>query len=192
MIKSAEYIKGLVDLKDEPEAFPQILLMGRSNVGKSSFINNLTSRKNLARTSNTPGKTMTLNFYLVNNNFYVVDAPGYGYARRSKKMQDEFIVMLEKYLLESQNLKLVCLLIDFKIGPTKDDLSTYDFLKELDKDIVIIATKKDKINKTKRQRHEEKIKGLMGYPKAFYAVSSTTKENIKTLESMFLKTVMET
>lgn len=191
MIKSSEYIKGLVDIKDEPEALPQILMMGRSNVGKSSFINNLTNRKNLARVSNTPGKTLTLNFYLLNNNFYLVDAPGYGYARRSKRMQDEFIVMIENYLLDATHLKLVCLLIDFKIGPTKDDLATYEFLKELNRDIVIIATKKDKINKTHQKKQEKKIREQLDNPKRFYAVSNVTKENVKLICDLFIQVVSE-
>ncbi|HPG43587.1 MAG TPA: ribosome biogenesis GTP-binding protein YihA/YsxC, partial [Acholeplasmataceae bacterium] len=103
MIKQAVYIKSLTNIKDEPEAYPQILLLGRSNVGKSSFINALTNRKNLARVSNTPGKTITLNFYLLDQSFYLVDAPGYGYARRSKSLQDQFIQMIQNFLQDSKH-----------------------------------------------------------------------------------------
>ncbi len=191
LIKTAEYIKSLTDIRDEPEAMPQILLIGRSNVGKSSFINSLTNRKNLARISNTPGKTLTLNFYLLNQNFYLVDAPGYGYAKRSKSIQSSFIVMIENYLLHAPHLKLVCILIDFKIGPTKDDLETYEFVKSLDKDIVIVATKKDKINKTLQKRHEQKIKELLGQPKNFYAISNVTKENINLVSDFFTSNIAE-
>ncbi|MBN2300125.1 MAG: YihA family ribosome biogenesis GTP-binding protein [Acholeplasmataceae bacterium] len=191
MIKTAEYIKGLTDLKDEPEAKPQILLLGRSNVGKSSFINSLTNRKNLARISNTPGKTLILNFYLLNDTFYLVDAPGYGYAKRSKSMQDEFVIILENYLLHSRNLKFVCLLIDFKVGPTKDDLATYEFLKSLHKDIVIVATKKDKINKTLQKKQEKVIREILGDPKVLIAISNQTKENIKVVSDLFESMVEE-
>ncbi len=191
LIKTAEYIKGLTDLKDEPEAKPQILLLGRSNVGKSSFINSLTNRKNLARISNTPGKTLILNFYLLNDRFYLVDAPGYGYAKRSKSMQNEFVVILENYLLHATNLKFVCLLIDFKVGPTKDDLMTYEFLKSLHRDIVIVATKKDKINKTLQKKQEKVIKEILGDPKVFIAISNQTKENIKLVADLFESKVEE-
>src|SRR5690554_7523422 len=99
-MKQAAYIKGAVKITDIPDEKPIILFLGRSNVGKSSLINSLTNRKNLAHTSGTPGKTMLLNFYLINNEFYLVDAPGYGYARRSKKMLDDFIIMIEDILLK--------------------------------------------------------------------------------------------
>lgn len=185
MIKQAEYIKSIVDLKDEPEQLPQILLLGRSNVGKSTFINTLTNRKNLARTSNTPGKTIALNFYLIDESFYFVDAPGYGYAKRSKSQKDEFVIMLENFLLYSKNLVAVCLLIDFKVGPTVDDIETYEFLKNLGKDIIIVATKKDKIQKTKQQKQEQDIKKRLGNPGTFYAYSSVTKQDIDQIEAEF-------
>jgi len=191
LIKTAEYIKSLTDIKDEPEAMPQILLIGRSNVGKSSFINSLTNRKNLARISNTPGKTLALNFYLLNQNFYLVDAPGYGYAKRSKTIQKTFIEMIENYLLHAPHLKMVCILIDFKVGPTKDDLETYAFVKSLDIDIVIVATKKDKINKTLQKRQESNIKEILGHPKNFFAISNTTKENISIVSDFFISNITE-
>ncbi|MCD4827157.1 MAG: ribosome biogenesis GTP-binding protein YihA/YsxC [Acholeplasmataceae bacterium] len=189
MIKEAMYIKSLTDLKDRPEVFPQILLLGRSNVGKSSFINSLTNRKNLARVSKTPGKTLLLNFYLLNQNFYLVDAPGYGYARRSKSLKDEFIIMIEKFLLNNQDLLFVCLLIDFKVGPTKDDINTYNFIRQLGREVVVIATKKDKIPKTKQYKQEKLIKSMLGTPELFISVSNVTKENIKTVESLFLERI---
>ncbi len=191
LIKTAEYIKGLTDLKDEPEAKPQILLLGRSNVGKSSFINSLTNRKNLARISKTPGKTLALNFYLLNDSFYLVDAPGYGFAKRSKSMQDDFVIMLENYLLHATNLKMVCLLIDFKVGPTKADLETYEFIKSLHKDLMFVATKKDKINKTLQKKQEIKIREILGKPKIFYAVSNMTKENIMIVSDLFQSKIEE-
>ena len=191
MIKQAVYIKSITDLKDEPERLPQILLLGRSNVGKSSFINALTNRKNLARVSNTPGKTLTLNFYLINDEFYLVDAPGYGYAKRSKSMKNDFIVMIENYLVHARALKLICMLVDFKVGPTKDDLETYDFIKELGIDVMIIATKKDKVANTHQHKQEQLIKNTLGHPKTFYAYSAVTKFNLKEIEAEMLSRVKE-
>jgi GTP-binding protein len=190
MIKQAAYIKSLTHIKDEPEAYPQILLIGRSNVGKSSFINALTNRKNLARVSNTPGKTITLNFYLLDNQFYLVDAPGYGYARRSKSLQDQFIVMIHNFINESLHLKLVCMLIDFKVGPTEDDLFTYQFLVEHNVNVMVVATKKDKIPKTHQFKQEQAIKKTMKHPLMFYAYSNVTKENLDKIEEELRNQVM--
>jgi GTP-binding protein len=183
MIKQATYIKSVTDLKDEPEGFPQILLIGRSNVGKSSFINALTNRKNLARVSNTPGKTITLNFYLIDQSFYLVDAPGYGYARRSKSMQDQFILMIQKYIKQAEHLKLICILVDFKVGPTDDDLFTYQFLVEQNLNVMVVATKKDKVPKTHQFKQEQFIKKVMKNPIIFYAYSNVTKENLDKIEN---------
>lgn len=186
MIKEAIYVKSLTDVKDQPERLPQALLLGRSNVGKSSFINSLTHRKNLARVSKTPGKTLLLNFYLINQAFYLVDAPGYGYARRSKSTKDDFIVIIESFLLNNTDLKFVGLLIDFKVGPTKDDIATYDFLRQLGMEIVVIATKKDKIPKTKQFKQEKLIKSMMDHPKTLISISNVTKENMDVVEKLFI------
>ncbi|MDY0075518.1 MAG: ribosome biogenesis GTP-binding protein YihA/YsxC [Acholeplasmataceae bacterium] len=191
MIKQAIYIKGITDLKDEPDALPQILLLGRSNVGKSSFINSLTNRKNLARISNTPGKTITLNFYLIDESFYLVDAPGYGYAKRSKVMQDQFLIMIQKYINASKHLKLICLLIDFKVGPTTDDIATYQFLLENNLNVMVIATKKDKVPKTHQMKQEKMIKEKLKHPVMFYSTSSVTKHQLDIIEEIIRNQVME-
>ncbi len=191
MIKQAIYIKGITDLKDEPDALPQILLLGRSNVGKSSFINSLTNRKNLARISNTPGKTITLNFYLIDESFYLVDAPGYGYAKRSKVMQDQFLIMIQKYINASKHLKLICLLIDFKVGPTTDDIATYQFLLENNLNTMVIATKKDKVPKTHQMKQEKMIKEKLKHPIMFYSTSSVTKHQLDIIEEIIRNQVME-
>lgn len=182
MIKSAEYIKSITHLRDEPEAMPEFLLLGRSNVGKSSFINALTNRKNLARVSNTPGKTLTLNFYLLENAFYLVDAPGYGYAKRSKTLQATFLKMLEHFIIHAASLRAVCLLIDFKVGPTEDDIMTYEYLKSLGRDIIVIATKKDKVPSTHQFKQEQEIKKILN-PSTFFAYSSVTKYNLDKIEA---------
>jgi len=183
MIKQAVYVKSVTDLKDEPEGLPQILMIGRSNVGKSSFINALTNRKSLARVSNTPGKTITLNFYLIDQSFYLVDAPGYGYARRSKSMQDQFIIMIQNYIKQSNHLKMICMLIDFKVGPTDDDLFTYQFLIEQNLNVMVVATKKDKVPKTHQFKQEQAIKKILKNPVIFYAYSSVTKDNLDLIEN---------
>ena len=108
---------------------PEFLLVGRSNVGKSSFINTIINRKNYARTSANPGKTQTINFYLVNDEFYLVDAPGYGFANLSKAKQKKFGLMMEDYINNRENLKQVFMLVDFRHKPSSDDKLMYTFLK---------------------------------------------------------------
>ncbi len=131
---------------------PEFLLVGRSNVGKSSFINTLINRKNYARTSATPGKTQTINFYLVNDQFYLVDAPGYGYADVNRKKQRKFGLMMEDYLTSRENLKQVFMLIDFRHKLSNDDIMMYNFLKYYKLPVTIVATKVDKIPITKQQQ----------------------------------------
>ena len=139
----------------------EFLLVGRSNVGKSSFINTLIERKNFARTSSKPGKTQTLNFYKVNDCFYLVDVPGYGYASVSKDTQKKFGLMIEEYLKERKNLKHVFLLIDYRHKPTEDDLLMYEFLKYYNLDITIVATKYDKVGKNSRIKQDKLIKDTL-------------------------------
>ena len=131
---------------------PEFLLVGRSNVGKSSFINSILSRKNLAYTSSRPGKTQTLNFYSVNNEFYLIDVPGYGYAAVDKKTQAKFGKMIEEYLEKRDMLKRVFLLVDFRHKPTEDDLLMYNFLKYYNLPVTVIATKADKVGGSKKQK----------------------------------------
>lgn len=136
---------------------PEFLLVGRSNVGKSSFINTLIHRKNYARTSSQPGKTQTINFYLVNDEFYLVDAPGYGFANVSKPIRKKFGLMMEDYLINRPNLKNVFMLIDFRHKPTNDDLMMYQFLKYYDIPVTVVATKVDKVGITNRQKQRNLI-----------------------------------
>lgn len=135
----------------------EFLLVGRSNVGKSSFINTLINRKNYARTSSKPGKTQTLNFYLVNDLFYLVDVPGYGYASVSKETQHKFGMMIEEYLINRKNLQRVFMLIDYRHKPTEDDLLMFNFLKYYNLPVTIVATKYDKVNTTLRNRQDKII-----------------------------------
>lgn len=136
---------------------PEFLLVGRSNVGKSSFINTIINRKNFARTSATPGKTQTINFYLVNDSFYLVDAPGYGYAKVNKEKQRKFGLMMEDYLTNRKNLKQVFMLVDFRHKLSNDDIMMYNFLKYYKLPVTIVATKVDKIGITKHQQQRNMI-----------------------------------
>ena len=136
---------------------PEFLMVGRSNVGKSSFINTMINRKNYARTSSNPGKTQTINFYLVNDEFYLVDAPGYGYANLSKNRQKKFGLMMEDYLTTRPNLKNVFMLIDFRHKPTEDDIMMYNYLKHYKIPVTIVATKTDKIGITLQQKQRAMI-----------------------------------
>ena len=139
----------------------EFLLVGRSNVGKSSFINSLVERKNFAHTSSKPGKTQTLNFYLVNDTFYLVDVPGYGYANVSKEKQKKFGLMIEDYIKNRSNLQRVFLLIDYRHKPTEDDILMYNYLKFYNLNVTIVATKYDKIKKNGRIKQDKLIKSTL-------------------------------
>lgn len=165
------------------EGKPEFLLVGRSNVGKSSFINTIINRKNFAHTSSKPGKTQTLNFYLVNQSFYLVDVPGYGYAIVSHERQKKFGVMIEEYLKSRESLKCVFLLIDYRHKPTEDDCLMYDFLKYYNLKIKIVATKYDKVSKNSREKQNKLIKDTLKLPKdeefiPFSTVYKTGKEEV--------------
>ena len=155
----------------------EFLLVGRSNVGKSSFINTLIERKNFARTSSKPGKTQTLNFYKVNDAFYLVDVPGYGYASVSKDTQKKFGLMIEEYLKSRENLKHVFMLIDYRHKPTEDDVLMYEFLKYYNFDITIVATKYDKVSKNGRIKQDKLIKDTLKFnDNEFITFSTVTKK----------------
>lgn len=136
---------------------PEFLLIGRSNVGKSSFTNSIMERRDLAHISSKPGKTQTINFYKVNNDFYLVDVPGYGYAGVSKETQKKFGMMIEEYLTGRKELKEVFMLIDFRHKPTEDDLLMYNFLKYYKVKVTLVATKVDKIGTTLRDKYKKQI-----------------------------------
>ena len=152
-IKNVELIISATRRSQYPtDRKPEYLLIGRSNVGKSSFINTIINRKNYARTSSRPGKTQTINFYNINEQFYLVDAPGYGYAQVSKTKRKKFGLMIEDYIINRKNLKCVFLLIDFRHRPTNDDILMYNFLKYYKIPTVIVATKSDKVGITLQQK----------------------------------------
>ncbi len=184
-----KFLKSVFNIKQlDQKTLPEVLLVGRSNVGKSSFINALLNRKNIARTSSTPGKTISLNYFQVDKGYFLVDAPGYGYARRSKAMQDEFLKLMNDYLSIPNRIDLVLLLVDFRIGPTNDDLVMLDYLLERKLNFHIILTKADKVKMSERVKKlriiNEKIYGLphiitsaetkIGYNKVEELISNLT------------------
>lgn len=153
IIKNSSYAVSAVKESQYPKGnLPEIALAGRSNVGKSSLINTLLKRKNLARTSSQPGKTQTLNFYLVNDEFYLVDVPGYGYAKVSQKRRQEFGEMIQDYLETRPNLKGLVILIDSRHEPTKDDIAMYEYAQDLNIPILVVCTKMDKIKKSQTNK----------------------------------------
>ena len=173
----------------------EFLLVGRSNVGKSSFINTLLGRKNLARTSSHPGKTQTLNFYEVNKDFYLIDVPGYGYAEVSKKRREKFGKMIEEYLETRKQLKRVFMIIDFRHKPTEDDVLMYNFLKYYNLPVTIVATKADKVGASKRDKCKKQLTDTLDLVVGDDLVifSSITKEGkdrvLKTIEDLSVDTI---
>ena len=160
---------------------PEVALAGRSNVGKSSFINTLLNRKNLARTSGKPGKTQLLNFFNVDDKLRLVDVPGYGYARVSKKEREKWGRMIEEYLTSRENLKAVVSLVDFRHEPSADDVQMYEFLKYYEIPVILVATKADKIPRGKWNKHESMIKKKLDFDTSdsFIIFSSVTKEGLE-------------
>lgn len=155
-VNRAEFIISAVSPAQYPNTnLPEIALAGRSNVGKSTFINKMTNRKNLARTSSKPGKTQTLNYYKIEEKFYFVDVPGYGYAKVSKTERAKWGEMLETYFTKRETLKAAVCVVDFRHPPTQDDIQMYNFLKYYNVPVLVLATKADKIPKSKWNKHEK-------------------------------------
>ncbi|MFZ5651436.1 MAG: ribosome biogenesis GTP-binding protein YihA/YsxC [Bacillota bacterium] len=158
-IVTAEFIKSAVNVKDSPAGeFPEIALAGRSNVGKSSFLNKMVNRKGLARTSNTPGRTRMINFFEINNTLYIVDLPGYGYARVPGKMKLDWGKSIREYLEKSKKLAVVVLLLDIRHSPTEMDLNLYGWLKESGIPVIPVATKADKLSKNQASNQSRMIR----------------------------------
>lgn len=160
------------------DELPEFLMVGRSNVGKSSFVNTLTNRKALAYISSKPGKTQTLNFYVINDAFYLVDVPGYGYASTSKEKQKKFGLMVEEYISTRAELKRVFLLIDFRHKPTENDLLMYNYLKYHNLAVTVLATKVDKVGPSQRERQFKVLKEQLDLVSGddIILFSSNTKE----------------
>lgn len=157
---------------------PEVAFAGKSNVGKSSLINALMNRKSLARTSSQPGKTQTINFYHINEAMYLVDLPGYGYAKASVEVKAKWGKMIERYLHTSKNLKAVFLLVDIRHAPSENDRLMYDWIKDRGYEPIVIATKLDKIKRSQIAKQTALVKTTLGVPKdaAFFTFSAETKQ----------------
>ncbi|MGT2910968.1 ribosome biogenesis GTP-binding protein YihA/YsxC [Streptococcus cameli] len=160
---------------------PEIALAGRSNVGKSSFINTLLGRKNLARTSSKPGKTQQLNFYNIDDKLRFVDVPGYGYAKVSKTERAKWGKMIEEYLTNRDNLRAVVSLVDLRHDPSAEDVQMYEFLKYYEIPVIVVATKADKIPRGKWNKHEAAIKKKLQFDStdSFIIFSSETRHGFE-------------
>ena len=162
-ITKAAYIKGATTESQYPEeSIPEIMVAGRSNVGKSSFINSFTNHKALAKTSGKPGKTQVLNFFDINDQIRIVDVPGYGYAKVSKSIIEAFGRMIEEYMTVRESLILGISLVDFRHEPSKEDIAMYELYKYYDIPVLVVCTKKDKVNKSQHKKHEAMIRKTLG------------------------------
>lgn len=158
-IKQAEFIISAVKKEQYPkDQLPEIAFVGRSNVGKSSIINALTNRRKLVKVSGTPGKTRLINFFLINNNSYFVDLPGYGYAKISKEQKKDWGKIIETYLKDRDILKKVVLLLDCRRIPNEDDILMYNWIKHYGYNCMIISTKSDKLNRNELSKSENTIR----------------------------------
>ncbi|MCX5725922.1 MAG: ribosome biogenesis GTP-binding protein YihA/YsxC, partial [Candidatus Saganbacteria bacterium] len=181
-IAAAKFVKGIIGSDKILEGrLPQIAFIGRSNVGKSSVINSLTNQKGLAKTSSSPGRTREINLFLINKSLYLLDLPGYGFAKVSRKVSERLFKLIDWYLFRSPyQQKKVVLIIDANIGPTDNDLEMLHTLEDFQKDIVIVANKIDKIKKSKYTQQLQEIKYLVGEHKMI-PYSSRDKIGIRAL-----------
>jgi GTP-binding protein len=177
-VKKAELLK-LASRKNDfpPERYPEVVLAGRSNVGKSSLINTLVERRNLARTSNTPGKTRAVHFYLIDDSWFLVDLPGYGYARVSRQKQKEWGSLIEDFLLNRKTIIMVILVIDLRHEPSEQDQQMAAWLRHFSLPAVVVATKADKIPRGKREKQRQLVARTLGVaPEEVLLFSSGTRE----------------
>lgn len=177
-IKKSEYVLSAAWKSQWPqESFPEICLAGRSNVGKSSFINTMLNRNGLAKVSSTPGKTRTLNFYNVNDALYFVDVPGYGYAKVNDRMTKQFGKTMDEYISERQTLRGFILLVDYRHKPTKDDVMMYQFIKHHDVPVMVVATKEDKLKRNDLKKNEKLISDTLNmHPDDYFIRFSSLKK----------------
>ena len=178
IIKNPEFRISAVNPKQYPDdGLPQIVLVGKSNVGKSSFINTMVNRKKLARTSSEPGKTRQINFYNMDNKFYFVDLPGYGYSKMSKSEQVRVGSSIEEYLTKSSNIALIVFLIDIRHSPTENDKLMYRYIIDTNKPCIVVANKADKIAVTKVDSQVRNLQDELNplHDLKFYPFSSERK-----------------
>ncbi|EOS60564.1 ribosome biogenesis GTP-binding protein YsxC [Firmicutes bacterium M10-2] len=182
----SEFITSAADRTNWPDStLPEIVVVGRSNVGKSSFINAFTNRKNLAYVGNTPGKTRLINFFAIDERWVLVDVPGYGYAKMSKAQLEKLGRMMDDYFLNRKNIAGVIQLVDGRHEPTKDDLDMVNFFREMKYPIIVVATKIDKVPKTKRLASLKKIAQKLQLPlKSVCPISSTEKSGFEQVSEL--------
>ena len=180
-IKNPQFQISAVSPKQYPtDNLPQIVLVGKSNVGKSSFINTLVNRKKLARTSSEPGKTRQINFYNIDNLFYLVDLPGYGYSKMSKQEQVKVGNFIEEYLEKSKNIALIIFLIDIRHDPTSNDQLMYDYIFQTNRPCIVIANKADKIAITKVEQSVQHLQNILNPLKDIVFLSFSSERKIYT------------
>ncbi len=182
IIKEASFIGSYVKPEQYPlPDMPEIAMAGRSNVGKSSLINTLLNRKKLAKTSSTPGKTRTINFYKINQLFYLVDLPGYGYAKVSKRERESWGGMIGNYLSRRSSLREVVLLVDCRHDPSGDDKEMYQWIQQHGYGRIVIATKADKLSRSKLMQQLKRIRNQLGMEKeaVILPVSALKKEGVE-------------
>ena len=166
-VNNVELVISAVRPDQYPEdGLPEFALAGRSNVGKSSFINKMIGRKSMARISSKPGKTQTLNFYKIEEKLFYVDVPGYGYAKVSKGEREAWGKMIERYITDREPLRAVIQIVDLRHPPSRDDIAMYDFMKHFDIPCIIIATKADKIPKGKWDKHKKIVRDTLDMDKS--------------------------
>ncbi|WP_099221279.1 ribosome biogenesis GTP-binding protein YihA/YsxC [Listeria costaricensis] len=163
-VNQVELVISAVWVEQYPdEQLPEFALAGRSNVGKSSFINKMIQRKSLARISQKPGKTQTLNFYRIENQLFFVDVPGYGFAKVSKKEREKWGEMIETYITSREQLRAVVQIVDLRHKPTNDDVMMYEFLKYYQIPVILVATKADKIPRSKWQKNAKVVRETLDF-----------------------------
>lgn len=184
MFTKSEFITSAVKVEQWPQlGYPEICMSGRSNVGKSSFINTITNRKNLAHVGKTPGKTRLLNFYAIDDKYMLVDVPGYGYASLSGNQLEQFGDMMEEYFNHRENLRAMIQLVDLRHVPTKDDVEMVKYAKEHKIRLVIIATKADKVGQSQRHKQLKQIAQKLEVDmNNIFVFSSLTKEGLDKIQ----------
>lgn len=193
-IKQSEFVTSAVTKNQYPEDVrPEIAFVGRSNVGKSSLINTLTNRRHLAKVSSVPGKTRLVNFFIINNSFYLVDLPGYGYAKVSKVEKESWGKIIETYLIGREQLKKVVLLVDCRHKPTGDDVMMLDWIRHFGYEVNVVATKSDKLSKNELRKSEKLIRETLNLTQQdkLMFFSSLKKDGKEEMSHMLFEGLME-
>ncbi len=193
--KKASFVKSVADIKDAPlDRLKEVLFVGKSNVGKSSLINALTNNKKLAFTSSNPGHTRLLNYFLVEDSFYLVDCPGYGYSAKKGLDYEFYGKLVENYFNDNKYLKLIVFLLDSRHEPTSDDLDFYQFLLSYDYKFVICMTKCDKLNMSMKSKINKNLVNKLGNEilnKNIFLISKEDKKSIENLKNYINQCVKE-